>query len=246
MLDQQRAGLVVDPLARRREPARDRRAVCTVERRQLLEREPIEVVLAQQVALAHRQRGERGAHGGLERLAVGVLEVRELGIVAARGQARDVVDQVAAGEPLARDPRRDRRDPALQLAAPRVVRDLGWGAGVADEQQRPHVLLDIVRELVRTAQLDQRRARDRERPGQQELDRPRIAVGGVQGEVEIRAVHAGERGLDRDVGVRADPCGEVAHEAIAVIGELRPLRARGRPQGLQALAHLRRHRLAGG
>src|SRR5580704_10479968 len=74
------------------EPARARRAMHAIELREIVDRQLVEDVLAQQVALANLERGERFADRLLELGGVGRADVLALGIVRAAA-ARPVIEQ---------------------------------------------------------------------------------------------------------------------------------------------------------
>ena len=122
-------------LARRGEPAHDRRAVHVVHLRELLERDAAEEVQPHQVAIAPRHPIDRGREAGDERFAILRLDQRQLDI-ARRGElmiGRQLGFALFVTDSIDRGARRGHLDQAAQPAAARVIDD-ARSAAVGEQQ----------------------------------------------------------------------------------------------------------------
>src|SRR5689334_631075 len=130
------------------EPARAGRAVGAIEAGEVVDRQLVEDVLAQDVALADLERSERFVDRALE--LARVLRPQVL-LARIRGGIRKVIEQhlvervfaVVLAEQRERLAGRGHAQPTRELAAPRIVRD-AWRTVGADQEIEAHGLPHLV------------------------------------------------------------------------------------------------------
>src|SRR5262249_9132840 len=132
-------------LARVRDPAGGGGTMYAVECRDAVDPEPIEHLVAQQVAVARSERRERGAEGGLE--LAGGLDSEHGDVWMARpGRDREIFDRgfsAVLAECGHGGAARRHAEPGRQRAAAVVFGDLRRMVCVADEKPHAHDLHDI-------------------------------------------------------------------------------------------------------
>src|SRR5262245_23010228 len=100
-----------------------------VERRERIDRESIDVMLAEQVALTLVERGDRALERDAKRRRILLLPWRELGIVGDRRHRLQCIiadrDRTAPAELQHRLAQRDRTQPTAEVTSAAVVSDAG-------------------------------------------------------------------------------------------------------------------------
>jgi len=180
--------------------------VDVVQRADLVDRQLIDIVVAQDIALLRVERSHGLLERDLELRTILGAKVLLVGAVGHRGQCREhrVVDGIlgTAAQPAHRGARRDRARPGLERGAPGIGRDLRR-AVVGDEQLVPDVLGDIGHDVIREAHraqaaLDRIATRRLERG-----ERGGVAGRARLGEVEVGHVQLLDRAERRRLVERA-------------------------------------------
>ncbi len=209
------ARLVEQVLARALHPACGGRAMRTVERAELVDREPVDEVLMEKVLLARVERPQRRHERFAEDATVRLLHVRQLGVVAhrARGELCVVdIDLVLRAAQLLQ-PRAHRRDaqPPGEIAAPCVLHDLRRASGSPHEQllaQRLHDVGHVLRSQaqlrdgardVRQVRLVERTKRGALPPRARAREMKRVAHGVGHGRVAHALLHVRAQDVLRNV-----------------------------------------------